>query len=102
MASGMACVVTDYGGPGNVVTQECGIKIPLGTGEELIDRFRDKLERLAVDSELRNHLGKVARERIRRFFTWDVKARMFLEVYHWVLGHRRDKPDLESVADQEQ
>ena len=29
MASGLACVVTDYGGPGNILTDTSGIKIPL-------------------------------------------------------------------------
>ena len=100
MASGLACVVTDYGGPGNALTHECGIKIPLGSAEELISRFKDKLEELAVDGELRDRLGAAAQTRACSLFTWDAKARIFLEIYRWVLGQRPDKPDLDTVLNQ--
>ncbi len=95
MASGLACVVVDYGGPGIIVTNECGIKIPLADRNELITRFREELEELAKDRDCRNRLGRAAQERVHRSFTWDAKARMYVQVYRWVLGHRLDKPDLD-------
>ena len=93
MASGLPCVITDYGGPGDAMTDECGIKIPLCSPDQLIDQFRDRLERLAADSELRERLGTAARERALDLFTWDAKARMIVEIYRWVLGQRQEKPD---------
>jgi glycosyltransferase involved in cell wall biosynthesis len=98
MASGLPCVVTDYGGPANVMADDCGFKIPLGDPDELAHRFREKLELLAMDGDLRTRMGQAAAERIRRSFTWDSKARMIHEVYRWVLGQRPDKPDLDSIA----
>jgi glycosyltransferase involved in cell wall biosynthesis len=98
MASGLPCVVTDYGGPGEIVTSECGIKIALADREELIARFREKLEELAEDGDLRSRLGRAAQERVRSSFTWDAKARLYVEVYRWVLGHRPDNPDLYSMV----
>jgi glycosyltransferase involved in cell wall biosynthesis len=100
MASGLPCVVTDYGGPANVLTNECAIKVPLGNAEELITRFRTELEKLATNKDLRNRLGKAALERAQELFTWDAKAKMIVEIYEWVLGHRHDKPDLESASSQ--
>jgi glycosyltransferase involved in cell wall biosynthesis len=98
MASGLACVVTDYGGPANIVTDGCGIKIPLDNADMLAARFREELEALATDTDLRNRLGAAASERVRRAFTWDSKAKMIHEVYRWVLGQRPDKPDLDSLT----
>jgi glycosyltransferase involved in cell wall biosynthesis len=100
MASGLPCVATDYGGPGSVLTDECGIKIPLGTVEELTAQFKDKLEQLALDPQLRERLGVAARSRALDSFTWDAKAKKFVEIYRWVLGQRHDKPDLEAASSQ--
>jgi glycosyltransferase involved in cell wall biosynthesis len=98
MASGLPCVVIDYGGPGEIVTNECGVKVPLAEREVVVARFRDELEKLALDPDRRNRLGSAAQERIHRLYTWDAKARMYVEVYRWVLGRRTDKPDLDSVV----
>ncbi len=98
MASGLPCVVTDYGGPGETLASECGIKIPLGSADQLIGRFKESLEQLASDSGLRERLSTAARVRAFELFTWDGKARMVAEIYRWVLGRRPDKPDLDSVA----
>jgi glycosyltransferase involved in cell wall biosynthesis len=98
MASGLPCVITDYGGPSDALTDECGIKIPLGNPDQLIGQFRDGLERIALDSELRERLGTAARARALDLFTWDGKARTIVEIYRWVLGRRPDKPDLRSVV----
>ena len=97
MASGLPCVIIDYGGPGDVVTNECGVKIPLATREELVARYREELEKLAQDPDRRSRLGRAAQERVHRSYTWDAKARMYAQVYAWVLGRRPDKPDLDSV-----
>lgn len=100
MGTGLPCVVTDYGGPGNVLAADCGFKVPMGTQEELIAGFREKMETLALDRDLRNRFGAVAAARVRRSFTWDSKCKMFVEVYRWILGLRADKPDFDSVARQ--
>jgi glycosyltransferase involved in cell wall biosynthesis len=93
MASGLACVVTDYGGPANLLTPDCGLKIPLGSPEELTSRFRAKLEELATSKELRDRLGKGAAERAYGLFTWDAKARALVEIYYWALERRHGQPD---------
>ena len=100
MASGLACVVTDYGGPANFLTDQCAIKVPLGSTEEFTHRFREGLEKLATNNELRDRLGNAAMVRAHDLFTWDAKARTIVEIYRWVLGNRRDKPDLEVVSSQ--
>jgi glycosyltransferase involved in cell wall biosynthesis len=93
MACGCAPVVVDYGAPSRLVTEICGIRVPLGSKQELVDGFAAALEALAEDPERRARLGKAAHRRAMRHFPWDTKARRTLEVYRWVTGERPDKPE---------
>lgn len=92
MALGLVPIVVDYGGPGELVTDEVGFKVPIGQRAEIIANLRtavgalcDKPGQIAIMSE-------AARKRTRTLFTWDAKARQVLQIYDWVLGRRNDKP----------
>lgn len=93
MALGLAPVVVDYGGPAELVTEHTGCAIPLGTREQLVERFRQRLTRLVEHPQEAKEMGRRARERVMRKFTWEAKAAQVLEVYRWVLGEREQKPD---------
>lgn len=92
MALGLVPIVMDYGGPGELVSQSTGLRLPMGSRAEIIDALRAALERLASDPSRIRAMGARARARVFRNFTWDAKAAQVLEVYRWVL-HERDKPD---------
>jgi glycosyltransferase involved in cell wall biosynthesis len=92
MTLGLAAVVVNHGGPGELVTEETGFRVPLGSREAIVAAFRDVLATLAASPERARLIGEKARRRVHKLFTWDVKARQILEIYRWVLG-RRDKPD---------
>ena len=98
MACGLAMAVVDYGAPGGLVDDTCGIRIPLGTKAELISRYARELGALAEDEERLQGYGPAAHERALTVFSWDAKARRTLEVYDWVLGNRVVKPTFESEA----
>ena len=49
MALGLAPVVVDYGGPGELVTANTGFSVPLGRRHEIVDALGATLERLAAD-----------------------------------------------------
>lgn len=92
MAMGLAPVVVDYAGPAELVTDATGFRVPLGSRPAVVEGFRRVLERLAVSPGLAQRVGRSARERVHRLYTWDVKSRQILEIYRWVLG-RRGRPD---------
>ncbi len=95
MGLGMACVVVDYGGPGNYIdaAQTLGIKVPLSDEAALVRDFRAALESLAQDPQRRAELGRAAWESIQTRHTWEEKARRIVEVYDWVLDRRAARPD---------
>ncbi len=93
MMSGMACVVVDYGGPAARVKAGCGVKIPMGNLDHLIEGFTRELEQLVADPERVINMGIAARRYTETYYSWDAKARKTLEVYNWCLGHQEEKPD---------
>jgi glycosyltransferase involved in cell wall biosynthesis len=92
MASGLACVVVDYGAPGDLIAPDRGVKVPLGTKRDLIDRFAESMTSLAADRERTARLGSSARDYALTHFTWVEKARKTLEVYRWALHQRTVAP----------
>lgn len=92
MALGLAPMVVDYGGPAELITPESGVTVPIGTREQVIAGFRDALTRLVENPAQIRPMGERARQHVIRNFTWDAKARQVLEVYRWVLGERKNKP----------
>jgi len=100
MACGLALAVVDYGAPAGLVTDECGVKIPLGTKDQLTERYATELESLAGDEERLRAAGLAAHERALRVFSWDAKALRTLEVYEWVTGRRLVKPVFEPANSQ--
>jgi glycosyltransferase involved in cell wall biosynthesis len=83
MAYGRPVVATAVGGLLDAVEDGVtGALVPPGDSVAL----RTALERLLADRELRDRLGRAARERVRERFTWDAATRATLDVYQEVVG----------------
>jgi glycosyltransferase involved in cell wall biosynthesis len=93
LALGAVPVVSNFGGPGDIVTREVGYKIGLTSEADFVRKLATVLDRLALDSDhletLRQHGMAYARERL----TWEGKARAVSGVLQWVTGNG-PKPDL--------
>jgi glycosyltransferase involved in cell wall biosynthesis len=94
MMLGLAPVVVDYGGPGELVSPMTGIAVPLGSREEIVARVREALSRLATNPAMAREMGRLGRERALRHFTWSAKAEQVMRVYEWILGRRKAKPEM--------
>ncbi len=86
LASGLPSIVVEYGGPGELVTPECGILLPLLPRADLVPRLRDAMEKLASNPPLCRTLAQAAVERVRSEFTWQAKAARVVGFYHQVLA----------------
>jgi glycosyltransferase involved in cell wall biosynthesis len=100
MASGMACVLVDYGGAANYLPPGGGVKVPLGTKTELVESYVRELERLVGDTEGREAMGMEAYRHVSSRHSWSRKAGQVEEVYRWVTGRTSTKPPL-NLADHE-
>lgn len=85
LAAGVPVVCLDHQGVHDMVTPECGIRIPVTTPDEVIGRLAEALTTLGADREGRARLGGGALERARCYL-WDVQGERMLKVYREVLG----------------
>jgi len=97
MASGLACVVVDYGAPGELIDDATGVKVGLAPKQELVEGFAAALDELAADRPAIRLMGAAAHEHALLHYSWDAKARKVVDVYRWVLGQTQQRPDFFSL-----
>lgn len=81
MACGLPSIIVNYGGPGELVDETCGIPLPLCNREAMIDQLRFAMEKLSADHGLCAQLGQAAVQRVQDSFTWNKKAQKLYEFY---------------------
>jgi len=92
MALGLVPIVVNYGGPGEIVTDETGFRLALGSPQSITANAAALLADIA---EGRHDLAAIAKrglERVNGLYTWEKKALQLSEVYDWVCGDRADRP----------
>ena len=85
MALGVVPMVVDYAGPGELVTEATGFKIPLGPRDQIVSDLRAALEGVLADPSVLAPLARAARARVFQDFTWSAKARQIAKAYDWIL-----------------
>lgn len=81
MASGRAVVAADWGGPAEILDEDCGILADVSSRQALIDGLAAAMIRLAEDGDLRRRLGAVGRRRIEEDYDWDILIDRMLDHY---------------------
>lgn len=92
MASGLCCVAADYGGPAELLDNGRGVKIPIAPREQLTAGFVTALEELAAAPERVREIGERGRKYALEMLTWDVKARLTVDIYRWVVSGQGQRP----------
>lgn len=91
MALGLAPLVVDYAGPGELVSPGLGYKVPIGRRSEIVDRFRAALSTLVEDRAAVAEIGAAARAHVLSEFSWPAKAARVAEIYAAVLERRPEE-----------
>lgn len=89
MVLGLVPVVVDYAGPGELVEEGRGFKIPIASREALSESLRAVLRRLLEKPETARQVGQEARRWVLEQFTWDAKARAVVELYRALVSDKR-------------
>lgn len=85
LASGVPIICLDHQGVRDIVTEHCGIKIPVTTPEASIAAIAKAIADLARDRDRLHRLGDGALERAAQL-SWRNLGRRMLAVYRCVLG----------------
>lgn len=81
MALGVPPLIVDYAGPGELVAEGRGYKVPLGSRAEIVAGFADTLARLAGERAALAAAGQAGRDWVRAQATWEAKARQVRAVH---------------------
>lgn len=85
LGAGLPVICLDHQGAHDVVTDQCGIKIPVTTPQRVIDQLAQALARLARDPVERERLGRGALERSQQYL-WSRLGDDMAAVYRRALG----------------
>jgi len=86
MVLGVPPLIVDYAGPGELVAEGRGHKVPLGTRAEIVAGFAAALDRLAGERAALAATGQAGRDWVMAQATWAAKARQVRTVYDAVLA----------------
>ena len=86
MAAGLPVICVNAGGPGYIVDETCGIKVPITTKEQMVDELARAMDTLCGDGKKRLEMGRNARKKIETEFTWEVAVKKMLKVYNEVVS----------------
>ncbi len=93
LGTGAVPVVADFGGPGDIVQQGVGYKVPLTNETEIVSQMEKILTDLAGNRDLLNRLREQGMSYARECLTWDAKAQSVSRVLNWTV-RRAPKPAL--------
>lgn len=92
MALGVVPVICDYAGPAELVDDQTGYKVTMGSRTQIVDRFRELLSSIIADPSSLPEKAEAARARVLSDFTWDAKAKKVCQVYDRLISERQEKP----------
>jgi glycosyltransferase involved in cell wall biosynthesis len=80
LSQGVPVVCPDHCGFSNVVTGDCGVKIPIKSPNQFVSDLSAAIRSLAENEEERRRLAKGALQRIKDF-SWEKKAELVDAIY---------------------
>jgi glycosyltransferase involved in cell wall biosynthesis len=86
MVAGCVPVVADCGGPGFIVTKECGYKIPVENREQMMAQLAAAITELDRDRKIISEKGSAARQRIATAFSEENYGKTVNAVYSAVMN----------------
>ncbi|CAM3914211.1 glycosyltransferase [Flavobacterium branchiophilum] len=81
LSFGLPVVCLDNDGPGELISNQCGFKIPMTTYQGTVNGLSNAIQQLYLDTSLRNQMSKAARAHYLDNLTWDKKGDILQQTY---------------------
>ncbi len=85
-------VCLDLGGPGYIVTPECGFKVHPGSPDQVVRDIAATLKKLAKEPDLRQKTGSAGSLRVAEQFDWAKRSVAMLDIYESLVGKAQQVP----------
>ncbi|MBW4710778.1 glycosyltransferase family 4 protein [Roseobacter sp. YSTF-M11] len=85
MASGMVCLVTNYGAPGDLVAGGRGVRIDLQPMDGLVRDYQAAMEHCVAAPQEHAAMAQRGADYARTYYDWDAKAAYTARLYQAVL-----------------
>ncbi len=92
MSHGLPLVVSDVGGPGQVVDDSCGFRVPAVSPEQYASDLAEAVRTLVENPQLRLSMGAAARRRVAEIALWDAKVGHLDCLFDELLGRPVPRP----------
>jgi glycosyltransferase involved in cell wall biosynthesis len=86
---GLPIIAATTGGPGYVVTPDCGLTVPPETPEQYARDLAEAIVRLASNRSLVASMSKAALQRVDEVASWDKRLDRLMTIYREVLRDRK-------------
>lgn len=86
MARLVPVICLDWGGPGEMVDAQSGVKVPVSSPDKTVSAFAGALRQLGRDAGLRETLARAGRARAETLFRWQAKRELLEATYRRLLG----------------
>ncbi len=86
MNQSVPVICLDYAGPGAMVDETSGIKIPIGSKRDVVAGLSSAIGELVNDKEKYDALSQGAREKVRQQFMWDQRYNIVNKWYSEVVA----------------
>lgn len=81
LSFGLPVVCLDNCGPGEFITDKCGITVEMNDHKTTINDLASAIATLYSDKELHHKMSKEARKRFENYFHWDRRGEQLNEIY---------------------
>lgn len=86
MAARRPVICLDHAGPGTLVSDEAGIKVPATSDRQVVQDIAAAMRRLATDRPLSRRMGEAGRQRVLARFAWPAKCAEMSRMYARLRG----------------
>ena len=86
MALGVVPVIADYAGPGELVDDTTGFRVPMGSRAQLVAELRERLQAIAANPGVLPDMARAGQARVMRDFTWAAKAAQVERIWRAVIA----------------
>ncbi len=81
MAVGLPVICLNWSGVGLSTDDNCAIRLPVTSPEQMPKDMAAAIEKLAADAALRRRMGEAGRRRVREVFNWEAKGKLMEELF---------------------